>query len=79
MYYEINITLHGTHFFATAERSITDGVKLLRVYNQLRGKFLRADGFEISARRVEKVSVSVDIDTMLTRNTEQPNNSHRID
>lgn len=24
MYYEINISLHGCHFFATADRSITD-------------------------------------------------------
>jgi len=65
MYFEINISLHGHHFFATSERSITDGIKLLRVYNQLAAKFTKAEGFEINVRQVHNVKTAINIDEML--------------
>lgn len=48
MYYEINVSLNGTHFFATAERSITDKTKLKIVHRELTQRFPESDGFSIT-------------------------------
>lgn len=48
MYYEINVALNGRHFFATAERSITDKQKLKDVYKVFKEKFPKEEGYEIS-------------------------------
>jgi hypothetical protein len=48
MYYEINVSLNGRHFFATAERSITDKQKLKKVYKMFKEKFPEEDGYEIT-------------------------------
>jgi hypothetical protein len=48
MYYEINVSLNGQHFFATAERSIHDMEKLLLVFESLRHRFSTKDGYEIT-------------------------------
>lgn len=47
-YFEINITLNGKHFFATADRSITNKSKLNEVYNVLKEKFPESEGYGIS-------------------------------
>ena len=47
-HYEINISLNGKHFFATAERSIRDENKLKEVYNVLKEKFPEEDGYKIT-------------------------------
>lgn len=48
MYYEINVSLNGKHFFATAERSIESKWKLEEVYKVFKGKFPKEEGYEIS-------------------------------
>lgn len=53
MYYDINISLGGKHFFATAERSVTDSYDLSRVLPVLRAKFPEAEGYCISVTRKE--------------------------
>lgn len=46
--YEINVSLHGKHFFATHERSIVNKQKLKEVYNVFKEKFPKEDGYEIT-------------------------------
>lgn len=43
MYYEINVAKNGRHFFATAQRSITDEKHLRDVYNSFRETFKKPD------------------------------------
>ena len=54
MYYEINIAKNGSHFFATAERSITDRKKLSTVYNKLKEAFPEEEGYSIMVNRYEE-------------------------
>ena len=51
MHFEINIAKNGSHFFATAERSITSESHLARVYTELAQSFTREKGFCISVSR----------------------------
>lgn len=60
MYYEINVTLYGKHFFATAERSITDLDSLKRVYCTLAARFTSKDGFSLSVKLVKISGHSID-------------------
>lgn len=46
--YEINVSLHGKHFFVTHERSIVNKQKLKEVYNVFKEKFPKEDGYEIT-------------------------------
>ena len=61
MYYEINISLNGKHFFATAERSITDHEKFILVLRELKKAFPKKDGYEISASRYETTGTRIKI------------------
>lgn len=47
-FYEINISLNGKHFFATAERSMKDESKLQEVYKVLKEKFPEEEGYKIT-------------------------------
>jgi hypothetical protein len=60
MYYEINVSLNGRHFFATAERSIQHEERLKEVYDTLKEKFPRSEGYECNVTRWEKTGKSVD-------------------
>lgn len=53
MYFEINVSHNGRHFFATAERSIWDMTKLKQVYYTLKKKFPTSEGYEISVTKYE--------------------------
>jgi len=44
-YYEINVSLNGVHFFATAPRSILTLRQLNEVYTALAVRFHEADGY----------------------------------
>ena len=48
MHYEINVALNSKHLFATAERSITDRDKLVRVYNTFEKVFPKEEGYILS-------------------------------
>lgn len=61
MYYEINVSLNGNHFFATAERSITNKHTLEAVYKVFKEKFPESEGYKISVQRWEKVGKNVEI------------------
>lgn len=55
MYYEINVSLNGRHFFATSDRSITDMGKLKKVYEAISEAFTKDKGYEISVTRCSNV------------------------
>lgn len=62
--YEINVSLHGQHFFATHERSIVSERKLKEVYNVFKEKFPKADGYEISVTYWTKSGKEVDMENL---------------
>jgi len=62
MNYEINISLNGSHFFATAERSITNTDDLKIIYKELAEHFTEEKGYEMSVSRYTKVGHSVPIE-----------------
>jgi hypothetical protein len=65
MYYEISISLLGSHYFATAPRSITTLDKLSLVYAELAKAFPAQRGYKLSISRVETTGSEIDIDTII--------------
>lgn len=65
MYYEINISLLGSHYFATAPRSITDLDKLALVYAELAKAFPAQRGYKLSITRVETTGTEMEIGTII--------------
>lgn len=62
MYYEINVACNGKHFFATAERSITNPWDLkekLKVFIQ---KFPESEGYKLSVTKWKKTGETLEID-----------------
>lgn len=46
MHYEINVSLHGKHFFATHARSITTRAECKKVFDAFKKAFTKEDGFD---------------------------------
>ena len=76
MYYEINVALNGSHFFATAKRSITCKDKLKVVLKKLRESFTKEEGYSINISycpeveygfRIEHTTEEVEVDEMIKR------------
>lgn len=61
MYYEINVSLNGVHFFATAPRSLTTLSHCTRVYDELRQALTPEKGYEIMVRQWDTVGTRVDM------------------
>lgn len=59
MYYDINVSLNGRHFFATAPRSIDNLEKAQRVYDVFKIKFPESAGYKITVTRYETRCQSV--------------------
>lgn len=55
MYYEINVSKNGYHFFATAERSITSLTQAEGMYEIFKEKFPENEGYAITVTRWDKV------------------------
>lgn len=51
MYWEINVSLHGRHFFATSKRSLTDERKMCDVYDELARAFTEEAGYKLSVSK----------------------------
>ena len=47
-HYEINVSLNGRHFFATAPRSCVDEMQAQIVAFELQKRFPASEGFEVS-------------------------------
>ena len=61
MYIEINVALNGKHFFATAERSITNNDKYNEVLAVLRNKFPESEGYTITATQWDKIGKDLQV------------------
>ena len=61
MYFEINVSLNGRHFFATAERSIRDRATLEKVLDVFRECFTAENGYKITVTKWEKRGTTVEI------------------
>ena len=61
MYYEINISKNGKHFFATDKRSITTKRALKEVYEVFKEKFPIEEGYEILVSHVETKGIYIDM------------------
>lgn len=66
MYYEINVSKDGSHFFATAKRSITTKKRLIEVLQIIMDKFPKEHGYHIMASRQEETGVVVGYQKDLT-------------
>lgn len=54
MYYEINVSKNGTHYFATHERSLRTFADCVDVYAALKKAFPAEQGYKVSAsQRIE--------------------------
>lgn len=61
MYYEINVSKNGYHFFATAERSITTQQQAEKMYKLFKEKFPESEGYSISVTQWNKIGKPIEI------------------
>jgi hypothetical protein len=66
MYYEFNISKNGQHFFATAERSITDIRKAKEVLDELISAFPESKGYNITCTYWERAGTEINLETFGT-------------
>ena len=66
MYYEINVSSNGKHFFATAERSIRDITTLKHVYVTMINKFPECEGFKITVTENTISGKWIDMNEVIT-------------
>lgn len=59
MYYEINISKNGEHFFSTAPRSMRTKENLIEVYNELKKRFPEEEYF-LHISFVDEIYESID-------------------
>jgi len=64
MYYEINVSLHGMHFFATAERSLKTASVCKAVYKEFVKAFSKSKGYELSITCVQTHNVMLNIEDL---------------
>ena len=62
MYYEINVSLNGRHFFATDKRSITTERALKEVYPIIKKKFPPEEGYDILVSHTETIGKYIDME-----------------
>lgn len=62
MYYEINVSLKGRHFFATAKRSITDSHHLITVLQAFIKRFPISEGWKLGVNYYPECSTGVDVE-----------------
>lgn len=65
--YEINITLNGKHYFATAERSCPSITKAFDLIKDFRKVFPQELGFEITLSEVKHTHESIKIPEIGTK------------
>lgn len=59
MWYEINVSLDGLHYFATHERSITRLADAIEIRDRLRKAMPEEEGFKITITQFQKIGVDV--------------------
>lgn len=61
MYYEINVSLNGVHFFATDERSCKFKSKLEELLKVFRVKFPESEGYKITVTEWQTLGHPIDV------------------
>jgi hypothetical protein len=61
MYYEINVSLNGYHYFATHERSVQTERQMKEMVHTFKKKFPKSEGYEITCTRWENQGTPIDI------------------
>lgn len=59
MYYEINVSLNGSHYFATAERSLSTEAQARKVLEDLKQRFPTGEGFKLSLTHYQTTGVTI--------------------
>lgn len=59
MTYEINVSLDGTHLFATHKRSVDSLRQLKRVYPVIMDKFPECEGYEVTVSICQKTKETI--------------------
>lgn len=59
MYYEINVSKNGTHYFATSDRSLREEATALKVYWDLFDRFPASEGFKLMLTRCESIGYQI--------------------
>lgn len=62
MYYEINVSKNGRHFFATDKRSITNKQALKEVYETFKDKFPTEEGYDMLVSCMETKGRYIDME-----------------
>lgn len=65
MYYEINTSLNGKHFFSTNKKSINNDTELKKVYKIFKTKFLKSEGYELSVTLWQTNGTFIDMEEIL--------------
>lgn len=60
-HYEINVSVNGQHFFATADRSITSESKATALVKLFRVKFPEEEGYQVTCSYIQCGSRNVNI------------------
>lgn len=71
MYYEINVSLGGSHLFATHKRSIQTSAQLQKVASIFVNKFPASEGFNISITYWAEEGRQVTVDSILKSKTDR--------
>ncbi len=61
MWYEINVSKDGKHYFATDERSITTIDRAAEILARLKTAMPEEEGFKYTVTRKETIGITVDI------------------
>ena len=59
MYYEINVSQHGQHYFATAKRSIRLESEAEEIFEHFSDLFPAADGYQINVTQYQTTGKKV--------------------
>lgn len=58
-HYEINVSLNGRHFFATAERSCTTEADAAKVAKEIAKRFPELEGFRVTVSHVRVAGLNI--------------------
>lgn len=73
MWYEINVSLNGRHFFATHKRSLQQESEMKKVLGVMVEKFPESEGFKINLSKWEESGESLDVNEILNKNKKDGN------
>jgi len=59
MHYEINVSLNGDHYFATADRSIRTKEQAEKIFNHFKILFPTVDGYRMRVTKWESTGTEV--------------------